>query len=80
MGAVNMKFAHGKYEEAIKDCLEIIRKGGFIAGLGRYGQQPIRYVFDTDLADTYVFNTIHMYTTLKFQKFQNQLFWISTTK
>ena len=25
--------------------------GGLI-GLGRYGQQPIRYVFDTDLADT----------------------------
>jgi len=24
----------------------------FLIGLGRYGQQPYRYVFDTDLADT----------------------------
>ena len=26
----------------------------FSLGLGRYGQQPIRYVFDTDLANTIV--------------------------
>jgi len=27
-------------------------EGVALLGLGRYGQQPIRYVFDTDLADT----------------------------
>jgi len=33
-------------------------------GLGRYGQQPYRYIFDTDLADTIRFRyTIHMYVT-----------------
>ena len=39
-----------------------------ILGLGQYGQQPIRYVFDTDLANTIrIYDMIHMCMTLGFK-------------
>ena len=34
------------------DLFNIVFITVYFVGLGRYGQQPIRYVFDTDLADT----------------------------
>jgi len=46
-------------------------------GLGRYGHQPYRYVFDTDLADTI---RIRYDTHVNDLRFQNQEYWISTTK
>ena len=36
-------------------------------GLGQYGQQPYRYVFDTDLADTIRIRYDNMYTTIGFK-------------
>jgi len=46
-------------------------------GLGRYGQQLYRYVFDTDLADTI---RIRYDTHAHYLRFQNQECWISTTE
>jgi len=55
----------------------ILGKTLFKLGLGLYGQQPIRYVFDTDFADTIC---IRYDTHLHKLRFQYQEFWISTTK
>jgi len=44
-----------------------------IVGLGRYGQQPYRYVFDTGLANTI---RIRYDTHVHELRFQNQEFWI----
>jgi len=46
-------------------------------GLERYGQQPIPYVLDTDLADTI---RIRYDTHEHDFRFQNQEFWISRIK
>jgi len=48
-----------------------------LVGLGRYSHQPIRYVIDTDLADTI---RIQYDTHVHNLRFQNQGFKISTTK
>ena len=45
--------------------------------LGRYGQQLIRYVFDSDLADTI---RIRYDKHVHDLRFQYQEFWISATK
>ena len=48
----------------------------FFLGLGRYGHQPYRYVFDTDLVDTI---RIRYDTHVHDIRFQNLELWISTT-
>jgi len=48
-----------------------------LVGLGRFGQQPFRYVFDIDVAYTI---RIQYDTHVHDLSFQNQEFWISTTK
>jgi len=50
---------------------------GFTLGLRRYGQQPYRFIFDTEHANTI---RIRYDTHVHDIRFQTQECWISTTK